>query len=752
MTASPSPDLHIFGIRHHGPGSARALQEALVGLEPDLVLVEGPPDANALIPWLAHPDLEPPVALIVYRPDLPQRAITYPFAVFSPEFQAIRYALARNIAVRFMDLPQAHQLALDSQAKGPDSAPLTQLAEAAGFPHYETWWNQLVEQRQNHTDLFEGILTMMQAARQSLPLPGTTSPADQLAEQREAFMRQGIRQARREGYQRLAVVCGAWHGPALTQVSQTDPADTALLADLPSVSVEAAWVPWTYSRLAYGSGYGAGIVSPGWYHHLWQLGQAGANPTEVSSHWLTNVANLLREERLDTSSAHIIEAVRLAEALTAIRGLALPGLAELNEATQTVLCFGEAEPMQLIQERLIVSERMGAVPPDSPMIPLQRNLYQEQKRLRLRAAPSKSTLSLDLRQAMHLERSHLLHRLLLLGVAWGKKVSVRGKKGTFREVWQLQWLPDFAVRVIEAGMWGNTVEDAAIAYAQDVADKATDLSGLTGLLDQIILADLPAVIAPLMRRIEDEASLSSDIPLMMDNLLPLARLLRYGSVRNTDQAVIQHVVDGLLTRICLGLPSSCASLDDKAAAEMLERLIAVHGVVVTMQQADHSDRWQAMLARLADQHQLHGLLAGRACRLLLDASVFSPAEVATRLARTLSPRPVGAKSPAQLLQAAFWIEGFLKGSGLLILHDQVLWDLLDGWVNQLQPEEFLEVLPLLRRTFVTFGEATRQQLSARLRQEPPSSTTDSLLPAEFNHEQAEAVLPLVARLLGIAQL
>jgi hypothetical protein len=239
---------------------------------------------------------------------------------------------------------------------------------------------------------------------------------------------------------------------------------------------------------------------------------------------------------------------------------------------------------------------------------------------------------------------------------------------------------------------------------------------------------------------------------MMDNLLPLARLLRYGSVRNTDQAVIQHVVDGLLTRICLGLPSSCASLDDKAAAEMLERLIAVHGVVVTMQQADHSDRWQAMLARLADQHQLHGLLAGRACRLLLDASVFSPAQVATRLARTLSPRPVGAKSPAQLLQAAFWIEGFLKGSGLLILHDQVLWDLLDGWVNQLQPEEFLEVLPLLRRTFATFGEATRQQLSARLRQEPPSSTTDSLLPAEFNHEQAEAVLPLVARLLGIAQL
>src|SRR5690606_13502472 len=162
-------------------------------------------------------------------------------------------------------------------------------------------------------------------------------------------------------------------------------------------------------------------------------------------------------------------------------------------------------------------------------------------------------------------------------IPWGRKMSVRGKSGTFREVWQLQWKPDFAVRVIEASLWGHTVEAAAVAFAQDAADKAQNLAALTGLLDQIILAELPEVIAHLMRRIEEEAALGSDIALMMEALPPRARVLRDGSVRNTDQAVIQHVVDGLLTRLCVGLPSACTSLDDKAAGEMHDRLVAVHG-------------------------------------------------------------------------------------------------------------------------------------------------------------------------------
>ena len=89
--------VRVFGIRHHGPGSARSLLSALEYMGPDAVLVEGPPDAEDVLLLLARPEMVPPVALLVYPPDAPQDAAYYPFAGFSPEWQALRYALGRGV-------------------------------------------------------------------------------------------------------------------------------------------------------------------------------------------------------------------------------------------------------------------------------------------------------------------------------------------------------------------------------------------------------------------------------------------------------------------------------------------------------------------------------------------------------------------------------------------------------------------------------------------------------------------------------
>ena len=108
--------ISVFGIRHHGPGCARSLRVALEELEPDIVLVEGPPDAQAVLPLLTSAGMKPPVALLIYSPENPARAVYYPFATFSPEWQALSYALGRGIPARFMDLPQALQLGKEEEA------------------------------------------------------------------------------------------------------------------------------------------------------------------------------------------------------------------------------------------------------------------------------------------------------------------------------------------------------------------------------------------------------------------------------------------------------------------------------------------------------------------------------------------------------------------------------------------------------------------------------------------------------------
>jgi hypothetical protein len=756
-SAAHATAVHVLGVRHHGPGSARSLRQALASIEPDLVLIEGPPDANALIPLAAHAEMQPPVAILVYRIEKPSDSVFYPFADFSPEWQAIRFALERGVPVRFMDWPIAQRLPAsetqgektepsDDETEPPSENgdgepatprirvdPLQVLAEAAGYDDGERWWEHIVEHRRDGADLFAAIREAMVEVRDHI------APAADVNEmRREAHMRQTIRAGLAEGKTKIAVICGAWHAPALA--ADRWPAvkeDTAILKGLPKVKVSATWVPWTHGRLAYRSGYGAGVHSPGWYHHLWSV------PDRVVERWMTRVARLLREEGLDASSASVIESVRLAEALAALRRRPLPGLLELNEATRTVFCFGNDLPLKLIERKLIVGELLGTVPAETPTVPLQQDVNALQKRLRLPPDPAQTTKVLDLREANDLERSRLLHRLDLLGVPWGRIVQVSGK-GTFKEGWLLQWQPDFAVAIVEASLWGATVLDAATAKARDLAEKATELPALTQLLDRAILADLPAAVESIMTRLENQAALSSDVTQMMDALPPLANLLRYGNVRKTDAEMVAHAADGLIARIAIGLPLACGSLDDPAADAMFNSIVNTDSAIKLIQDPDHTQAWHATLGKLAESDRIHQLVAGRACRTLFDAQALDAPEVARRMNLAVS-------TAAEPPRAAAWLEGFLKGSGELLYYDDALFAIFNDWLNNLHAETFLQLVPLLRRTFATFEPPLRRNLGEKAKRgrtvvrHGPATASD-----DFDETRAATILPLLGQLLGLA--
>ena len=112
---------HILGIRHHGPGSARRVRERLRTLRPDLILVEGPPEAEELLGQIAREGMKPPVALLAYEPTSPRNAVFYPFAVFSPEWQAMYYAATEGVELHFFDLPLIYRLA-STQEKDEEQA------------------------------------------------------------------------------------------------------------------------------------------------------------------------------------------------------------------------------------------------------------------------------------------------------------------------------------------------------------------------------------------------------------------------------------------------------------------------------------------------------------------------------------------------------------------------------------------------------------------------------------------------------
>jgi hypothetical protein len=733
-------DVHLLGIRHHGPGSARSLVRALDELRPDVVLVEAPAEATPALRWVGDPGLVPPVALLGYVVDRPHRAVFAPLASFSPEWQAIAWAHAHDVAVHAIDLPLAVSLAgdaagVDAWAPRSDDGvvatlhgdapadPIGALAAAAGDPDPERWWEDVVEHRGDGVPAFDAVAEAMAAVRE-----GTPTSIGEL--RREAHMRQAIRAAAKDGRRSAAVVCGAWHVPALDVDAVTASADAAVLRGLAKAKVGISWVPWTHQRLAAGSGYGAGVRSPGWYDHVFRH----PGPDAVAR-FFVEAATLLRDADIAASPEHLIAATRTADTLAVLRGRPRAGLDEVLDAAETVM-----GGLPLVRRRLVVGEAIGEVPEHAPQVPLARDLGARQRAVRLKPAATVSVVELDLRTPNGRARSHLLHRVAALGIGWGVLEDGRGSSGTFRETWRLSWEPELSVRLVESAGLGTTVEQAATRRLVERAAQAAGLLELADTLDRALLAALPDAIGPVVATLSARAANDPDLGQVMASLGPLAQAQRYGDVRATDTAALRSVFDGLVVRVVAGIVAACASLDDDAAAEMVERLTGVQAALALL---DHPARHRDLpdvLTKLAEAH-VHGLVQGRATRLLHDAGSWDAARVERRLGRALS----GGTPPA--VGAAF-VEGFLAGSGTVLVHDADLRGVVDRWLASLTPDAFTETVPLLRRTFGAFEPAERRRLGQLVAGAPPQRV------ARFgdgvDDRRVAAALVTVRHLLGLA--
>jgi hypothetical protein len=726
-------DVHILGIRHHGPGSARSVAEALAELRPGLVLVEGPPELDQVLPLLADAEMAPPVAGLIYAVDEPRLASFYPLASFSPEWVAVRWALATGAEVRAIDLPAANSFALrlapgpsgppsgrdDGGPSAADAAPpapvhepyrpdaVGMLAAAAGYGDAERWWEDAVEHRNGGP--LDRFLAITDAIAEIRAVDNRAADHPDIVENnlREAAMRRILRGAVREGHSSIAVVCGAYHAPVLVPGNfPAATADSKLLAGLPKVKVAATWVPWTSDRLSFRSGYGAGVTAPGWYQHLFTHWMEKDPGLDVATTWLVRVAHALRRENLDASTATVVEASRMASTLAAVRGRPSPGLAELDDAAQAVLCDGSPLPLSTVHRELTVGQDLGNVPDSVPTLPLAADLTAAQRRLRWKPSAMEEVLVLDLRRPNQLARSVLLHRLQLLGVDWGYPTETGRTTGTFKEAWTLRWKPELSVAVVDASRYGTTVASAAAASAWEQAQQAASLAALSELLSQCLLADLPDGINAVVSVLAERTALQQDVAPLLETIAPLARTCRYGNVRGVDVSGVRKILDATVVRACVGLPTACAGLDDEAAAAMRYAIDAASDGLSLLPDLPLDD-WRRALAAVAGSDRIHGAVAGRATRLLLDAGTLDSDEVAARLSRRLS---LATPAPA----AAAWLDGMLSGDAALLVYDRRLLQIVDDWVSGVAGEVFDDILPLLRRTFSAFSRPERRAIGEQV--------------------------------------
>lgn len=725
---------HLFGVRHLSPGGAFHLLRTLEAVRPTLVLIEGPSDASAFIPHLVSSAARPPVAILAYTEELPVRTVMWPLAEYSPEYQAMKWACSRGVEVRFMDLPSDVTLALQEPSAPregitpPPAEPAggeepsessdglviprrnlyEELAVLAGEPSYDTYWERHFEHNLNPEAYRSSMLAFSRHMRELTEDGERRERSGEFAYNavREAYMNRCLRQAAAEGYKpsQTVAVCGAYHASALTAEA---PAMTdGELAQLPRRPAKLALMPYSYYRLSSMSGYGAGNAAPNYFAMMWQAMQEGTL-SQLPYRYLAEAARQLRRAGTHRSTAEVIEAVRLAEALASLHEGSAPVLADLRDAARTLLGQGDLGTVAEALARLDVGTAIGRLPEGVGQTPIQDDFSRQLRELKLdkyRSAVA-AGLTLDLREnrrvtteeaaLLDLRRSRFLHRLAWLDIGFAQHKPSGQQDASWKEEWVLQWTPESEIRLVEAVLLGESVELAAAFKLRQSMEACSSIGEASQLINMASLCGLTAQMETGLGVLQRLAADSRDVAGMAAAAAELAVILGYGTLRRVETGHLGPMMRQLFVRSCLYLPDA-AGCSDEAAAGMAQAMGQLDALAREHEEWADGELWYAELRKLADRDDRNPKLSGLACAILLERSLITAEEAGAEMSRRLSPG-----IPAEL--GAGWFEGLSMRNRYALLSRPYLWEQLDAYIAGLDEEQFRRALVFLRRAFSTFS-------------------------------------------------
>jgi hypothetical protein len=740
---SDSWRVNVFGVRHLSPAGAWHLRKYLDQTKPDLVLIEGLADANELIPQITRKGTRPPIAMLAYTDSLPVRTLIYPLARYSPEFQAMCWATEHDAAVEFIDLPSDVFLALqdieaelranarrkameampgdetpkDESPTPPPEVPVSlyeQFAQRAGEPDHETYWERHFEHNIDQDAYRLAAYEFGQSLRE-LEQPAPRWRAENLV--REAFMRRQIAAAIKKGFRpdKIVAVVGAFHAPVLTgdHPAMTDDE----LKSLRRRASKFTLMPYSYFKLSSQSGYGAGNRAPAYFELLWEALERD-DLAGLPSRYLSLVARNLREVGTHRSTAEVIEGVRLANTLSAMKDGLAPTLIDLRDSAITLIGQGELAGVKDAIAKVEVGTAIGELPKGVSRTSIQADFERELARLKLEKykATVKQELSLDLRENrqakseesafLDLNRSSFFHRLRVLCVHFVTPLGTSQSSATWAEKWALQWSPESEIELIEAVLLGETVELATGYKFKTILEGCESIAQAAEVVHDACQCGMMAAMEAARRRLQELSATSSDMIAIAHAAHVLGLIIRYGDVRKFDPEPLMPLVEELFVQGALALHAASAC-DNEAAVKMFVAIDEMNQVAL-----EHADRvneplWIASLRKLSDNDDRNPLLSGYACAILLERGLIANEDLTREVSRRLSPGV-----PADL--GAGWFEGLSKRNRYALLARQVLWAQLADYIASLDEQHFRRSVVFLRRAFGGFSAREKRQIAENL--------------------------------------
>ena len=715
-----------FPIRHHSPACARHLERIIDEYEPDCILVEGPENANDLIPVLTDPETKAPIALYYsYRDDrglLGEKGETYscyyPFLDHSPELVALRMAALRKIPGQFMDLPYARILLATREAQGLRSEAekqnyasdrylannrfLTLLCEKSGLRSFEEFWEKYFESAQLSSADFVNLMNTYCLLSRQHTDPTALEQDGCLA--REAHMAQRIRDAM-EVYKKVLVVAGGFHIRGLLHPKTV----AAAYAMIPPESQSVYPMRYTMPAADALSGYASGMPAPGFYADIWQaMHEEGDAWDRVILDYLVRTGRALRRKGATISTFDETCALDQARGLAALRDKTAPGLYELQDAVLSCFVKGEAslsglEPVEVLRE-LVTGKAVGQLCSGALVPPLARDFDMQCKKHRLKQeAGTKQEITLAIfSNPKHRAASRFLYQTEFLDCGFAKRkkgpdLLGRKDRSLIREIWDYRWSVSVDTALIEHSASGATMMDACATELRQRMKDATRAQEGADLLVRGFLMGIGDVADRLASRLDELLIADGNFYSLCSACDALNDLeqwrSQYGETATYDyDALLRRCFD----RVLQLLPSQ-NNVDDRHVQRVQQACMLIYQVTGRASFAAQRPRLLRAFALLIGQTTIHAGLHGAVLGLLYGADPGWKSKIDEAVRGYLRG------TRGMMLQSASFLQGLFYTARDLLLVDQEFLKQVDALLCELNDEDFTALLPELRLAFSYFA-------------------------------------------------
>lgn len=719
----------FFPVRHHSPACSYHLKKVIDNYNPEIILIEGPAEANKVIEYIAHEETKAPVC--IYYSYFDRNALIeenkekyrcyYPFLDFSPELLALREGKKRDMVCEFMDLSYAEILInskkLEVMGKAQEkntynddylmkeSAFIKALCEKEGCRNYNELWEKLFEIDGLKISTEKFIENMIFSCYLSRASYSDEMLKEDACSSRETFMSMKIRRAVKK-YNKVLVVSGGFHTSALIDGLEAN--NEITLHNIAEVDTGVYAMAYSFEESDQLNGYASGMPHPAFYQRVFENIEKHMDKPyeEAVLDFIVHTGKLIRKNNGNLSTADEIEAFNMAKGLKSLRDKYECGVYELKDGITSSFVKGEMDAEAQVSlkylRELLTGNKIGKLCDSAEVPPIVQDFNELCRQFNIKTTTLENEVPLSIyKRKKHREQSKFFHIMKFLNTDFcfmekGPDFIKRKNTNLVREVWKYKWTTKLQSTLIELSVQGGSLKEAANSILIKRFKASENDSGKASLL---------LIEAALMGA---ESS--------FQGLLP-----SFGEILNGDEDFIS------VTNSCYNLNFLC-NADDLLNIKMEEKLQEFFTTgynkaisqITSLNTVDY-DNENEVISKLKDIYHISNkanfdseILVG-SLKLLISKKDCNSAVEGAALGILYGLNSIDSKEVAdktvqylygtgeKLMKSGSFLKGLFSTAKDLLLVEEDLLKGIDSFMRNIEEEHFMALLPDLRFSFTFFN-------------------------------------------------